>query len=69
MSNSIKILKGSPELRKRLPHGGVQMIASKYGVSWQWAYHVISGINEGNQAIVADAIRMAETHDKIKAAL
>lgn len=69
MSNTIKILKGSPELRKRLPHGGVQIIASKYGVSWTWAYAVISGKHEGNQAIIADAIRLAERNEQLKDAI
>jgi len=65
MGNTRKILEGSPELRKRLPHGGVGWIAKKHGISWQWAYRVISGLDDGNQEIIADAMTMAEKYEKI----
>lgn len=62
-NNSIN---GSPELRARLPHGGVKMIARKHGISWTWANQVISGRVAGDPQIVEDARSMAESFDKIK---
>ena len=69
MGNTIKILHGSPELRRRLPHGGVGWIAKKHGISWQWAYRVISGLDDGNQEIVADAMNMAEKYEHVKSSI
>ena len=33
--------------------------------TWQWAYRVISGLDDGNQEIIADAMTMAEKYEKI----
>lgn len=68
-SNSTKVLSGSPELRARLPHGGVGMIARKYNVSWVWAYRIIMGYEDGRPEMVEDANRLAEAHEQLKAAI
>lgn len=67
--NTTKVLEGSPALRARLPHGAVQMIATKHGISWVWAKQVIIGEVAGDPAIIEDAIRLAERHEQLKAAI
>lgn len=54
---------GSPELRRRLPRGGVQDLATKYQVTWQWAHKVVTGKFRGDPRILRDAHRMAEIED------
>lgn len=54
---------GSIELRKRLPRGGIQIIATKYHVTWQWAHKVVTGKFRGDPRILIDARRMAEIED------
>lgn len=66
--NATKV-KGSPELRSRLPHGAVQMIATKHGISWVWAKQVIMGEVAGDSAIIEDAIRLAERHEQLKSVI
>lgn len=68
-SNNTKVLEGSPELRARLPYGGIQMIATKHGISWVWARQVIMGEVAGDPAIIEDAISLAERHEQLKAAI
>jgi len=68
-SNTTKVLEGSPALRARLPHGGIQMIATKHGISWVWAKQVIIGEVAGDPAIIEDAIRLDERHEQLKAAI
>jgi hypothetical protein len=63
-NNTMNILLGSPSLRDRLPRGGIQRIAEKYGVSWQWAYYVISGKHAGNPGIIRDAERLAQIEEE-----
>ena len=60
---------GSPELRASLPHGGVRMIAEKHGISWVWAYRVIMGTENGDQAIIEDAYKLAAKHQELKSAI
>lgn len=71
-NNTTKIL-GSQELRDRMPRGGIGRIAKKYGVSWVWAYNVISGKVAGNPSIIEDAEALAsiedETREKLSAVI
>lgn len=62
-NNTIKIL-GSSTLRDRMPRGGIQRIADKYGCSWQWAYYVISGKYAGNPGIIQDAEAIARVEEE-----
>lgn len=64
MSNTTKILSGSPGLRARLPRGGVKKIADKYGVSWVWAYRIIKGTENPRQDILEDAEALAAIEDE-----
>lgn len=72
-SNSIKVLSGSQDLRDRMPRGAIALLAAKYGKSWVWIYRVVTGLSNGNPAIIEDAQRLAEvgdeTREKIKSAL
>lgn len=54
---------GSPELRKRLPRGGIQVLATKYQVTWQWTHKVVTGKFRGDPRMLRDAHRMAEIED------
>lgn len=60
---------GSKELRKRLPHGAIKQIADMNGISWVWAYRVITGRETGNDKIIDDALIIAENNDNLKSLL
>lgn len=62
-NNTTKIL-GTKDLRDRMPRGGIQRIAEKYGCSWQWAYYVISGKHAGNPGIIRDAEILAQIEEE-----
>jgi hypothetical protein len=61
--------KGSLELRKRLPHGGIQELATKYHVTWQWVHKVVTGKFNGDPRIIRDACKMAEIEDNRRSEL
>ena len=69
VTNTTKVLEGSPALRARLPYGAIQMIATKHGISWVWARRVIMGQESGDPAIIEDAIRLAERHESLKSVI
>lgn len=59
-------LKGSLELRKRLPYGGIQVLATKYKVTWQWVHKLVTGKFKGDPRIIRDAHQMAKIEDRRK---
>lgn len=60
---------GSPELRKKLPRGAIQEIADELGISWIWAFKVISGKVNGDPRIISLAIEHAKIADEKRARL
>jgi hypothetical protein len=60
---------GSPELRKKLPRGAIKEIAQELGISWIWAFKVISGKVNGDPRIIALAIEHAKIADEKRARL
>ena len=55
---------GSPELRKRLPRGAIQLIAEEFGNSWMWTYKVINGKVKGDPRIISMALEFARAEDE-----
>lgn len=55
---------GSPELRKKLPRGAVKEIAGHFGISWVWAYRVVSGKSNGDPQIISAALEIARIEDE-----
>lgn len=55
---------GSPELRKKLPRGAIKEIADELGISWIWAFKVISGKVNGDPRIISLAIEHAKIADE-----
>jgi hypothetical protein len=60
---------GSPELRKKLPRGAIKEIADELGISWIWAFKVISGKVNGDPRIISLAIEHAKIADEKRARL
>lgn len=56
-------LKGSPELRDRMPRGSIAALAAKYNKSWTWIFKVVSGKFDNSPEIVSDAAALAKVED------
>jgi hypothetical protein len=68
-TNHTKVLQGSMDLRRALPRNAVTRIAEKHGVSWTWAYAVITGKHPGDPAILIDAQKMADINREFESRL
>jgi len=55
---------GTPELRSRLPRGAVRDISIELGISWIWAYRVITGQEKGDPRIVSLALEFVKIEDE-----
>jgi len=55
---------GSPKLRKRLPRAAIQEIADELGISWTWAFKVITGKFKGDPQIISMALEYIKIEDE-----
>ena len=60
---------GSIELRRKLPRGAIKEIADELGISWIWAFKVITGKASGDPRIISMAIEHAKIEDEKRARL
>lgn len=55
---------GSIKLRERLPRAAIQEIADVLGISWTWAFKVISGKYKGDPHIISMALEYIKIEDE-----